>query len=65
MRLLEGQFDKGGLYPFARIFSERPFGYKRYIVVYEDGRQAMYSGLWYKLKDIQEIVEKEIDRTKI
>ena len=50
---------------FARIFSERPFGYKRYIVVYEDGRQAMYSGLWYKLKDIQEIVEKEIDRTKI
>ena len=33
--------------------------------MYEDGRQSMYSGLWYKLKDVQKIVEKEIDRTKI
>jgi len=65
MRILEASHDVGGLYPFARIFSERPYGYKRYIVVYEDGRQSMYSGLWYKLTDIQEIVENEIDRTKI
>ena len=65
MRILEDSYDIGGLYPFARIFSDRPYGYKRYTVVYEDGRQSMYSGLWYKLKDIQKIVEKEIDRTKI
>ena len=65
MRLLEHSYDLGGLYPFARIFSERPYGYKRYIVEYEDGRQSIYSSFWYKLADIQKIVEKEIDRTKI
>ena len=65
MRILEHSYDIGGLYPFARIFSDRPYGYKRYTVMYEDGRQYMYSGLWYKLKDVQKIVEKEIDRTKI
>ena len=64
MRILEDSYDIGGLYPFARIFSDRPYGYKRYTVLYEDGRQSMYSGLWYKLRDIQKIVEKEIDRTK-
>lgn len=61
MRLLECSYDKDGLYLFARIFSDRPYGYKRYTVVYADGRESMYSGLWYKLKDIQKIVEKEID----
>ena len=55
MRLLEQTIGK------ARIFSDRPYGYKRYTVVYEDGRQSMYSGLWYKLTDIQKIVEKEIE----
>ena len=66
MKLLEGAYDVGsGIYPFARIFSERPYGYKRYTVVYEDGRQCMYSGLWYKLADIEKIVEKEIDNRKI
>ena len=66
MRLLEGTYDIGsGIYPFARIFSDRPYGYKRYTVVYADGRQSMYSGLWYKLTDIEEIVEKEIDNRKI
>ena len=65
MRLLESTYDTKAGYPFARIFSERPYGYKRYIVVYQDGRQSMYSSFWYKLSDIQKIVEEEIDRTKI
>ncbi len=61
MRLLESTYDTKAGYPFARIFSERPYGYKRYIVVYTDGRQSMYSGFWYKLSDIQKLVEKQID----
>jgi len=65
MRLLENTYDLKAGYRFARIFSERPYGYKRYIVEYEDGRQSIYSSFWYKLTDIQKIVEKEIDRTKI
>ena len=65
MRLLEHTYDSHAGYPFARIFSERPYGYKRYIVVYQDGRQSMYSSFWYKLSGIQNIVEEEIDRTKI
>jgi len=59
MRLLEASHDA------VRIFSERPFGYKRFIVEYEDGRVSIYSGLWYKLTDIQDIVENEIDNRKI
>ena len=33
-----------------RIFSERPFGYKRYIVEWQDGTLQMFSGIWYSLK---------------
>ncbi len=54
MRLLEESYGD------IRIFSERPYGYKRYIVDYGDGHQTMYSGLWYKLNKVKEIVEKEI-----
>ena len=35
-------------YGDVRIFSERPFGYKRYIVEWNDGTTTMYSGLWLK-----------------
>ena len=57
MRLLEAAFHGG-----TRIFSERPFGYKRYIVEYRNGEVQTYSGVWYKKEQVMEIVEKEIDR---
>ena len=52
MRLLEVSYGD------VRIFSERIFGYKRYIVEYEDKKIEVYSSLWYKLDKIKEIVEK-------
>ena len=57
MRLLEAAYHGG-----TRIFSERPFGYKRYIVESADGTTQIYSGIWYKKEQIMERVEKEIDR---
>jgi hypothetical protein len=54
MRLLEESYGD------IRIFSERPYGYKRYIVEWHDGRTTMYSSLWYKLNKVKELVEKEI-----
>tara|TARA_B100000073_G_scaffold258819_1_gene218723 strand:+ start:624 stop:800 length:177 start_codon:yes stop_codon:yes gene_type:complete len=44
-------------YGDVRIFSERPFGYKRYIVEWNDGHTQVYSGLWYKEEKVKEIVE--------
>ena len=44
-------------YGDCRVFSDRPFGYKRYIVSWNDGTETMYSGLWYKEKRVLEIVE--------
>ena len=44
-------------YGDVRIFSERPFGYKRYIVEWSNGDTTVYSGLWYKEKTVREIVE--------
>lgn len=44
-------------YGDVRIFSERPFGYKRYIVEWNDGTTTMYSGLWYKEETVKQIVE--------
>ena len=52
MRLLEESYGE------VRIFSERIFGYKRYIVEYPDDKTEVYSSLWYKLDKIKEIVEK-------
>tara|TARA_B110000008_G_C16780407_1_gene488422 strand:+ start:146 stop:319 length:174 start_codon:yes stop_codon:yes gene_type:complete len=54
MRLLEENYGD------IRIFSERPFGYKRYIVESKDSTQV-YSGLWYKLDKVKEIVEKDLN----
>ena len=59
MRLLEVSYGD------IRIFSERPYGYKRYIVEWEDGRLQMYSGLWYKLDKVKELVEKNIESRSI
>ena len=46
-------------YGDVRIFSERPFGYKRYIVEWQTHTQ-LYSGLWYSEKRVKELVEKQI-----
>ena len=49
-------------YGDVRIFQERPFGYKRYIVEYKDGRTVMYSSIWYKLEKVKELVEAGLDK---
>jgi hypothetical protein len=56
MRLFEYSY-KG-----IRLFSERPYGYKRYIAVHADGRETMYSGLWYKLDKVKELIQQESDK---
>ena len=54
MRLLEKSYGE------VRIFSDRPFGYKRYIVETPESTQ-IYSSLWYKLDKIKEFVEKDLN----
>ena len=49
------------IYGDAKVFQDRPFGYKRYIVEYKDGRTKMYSSLWYKLDKVKKIVEDSVD----
>jgi hypothetical protein len=41
------------------IYTERPFGYRRYIVEWEDHNE-LFSGLWYKEKDVIEHVERRL-----
>ena len=50
-------------YGDCRVFSDRPFGYKRYHVEWNDGNKQVYSGLWYKEKDVLDIVEQNVPRT--
>tara|TARA_B100000900_G_scaffold314955_1_gene273809 strand:+ start:914 stop:1117 length:204 start_codon:yes stop_codon:yes gene_type:complete len=61
MRLLEHtyQVNNSGLGD-VRIFSDRPFGYKRYHVDWGNGRETMYSGIWYKLSKVKTLVEQEL-----
>ena len=47
-------------YEGVRIFSERPFGYKRYIVEWANGDTQTFSGLWYNEKTVKEIVEDKL-----
>ena len=44
-------------YGDVRIFSESPYGYKRYIVEWSDVTTSIYSGLWYKESKVKQIVE--------
>ena len=44
-------------YGNVRIFSDRPFGYKRYIVEWSDGKTELFSSLCYSEKKVREIVE--------
>lgn len=55
MRLLKENYGD------VRIFQDRPFGYRRYHVVWNDGRETMYSGLWYSYAKVKEIVEGELN----
>ena len=47
-------------YGDIRIFYERPYGYKRYIIEWDNGTTSMLSGLWYKEQQVRELVEKVI-----
>ena len=53
MRVVEESY--GGV----RIFSERPYGYKRYIVEWAE-RTQVYSGLWYSLDKVKQLVEDQL-----
>tara|TARA_B100001093_G_C26680501_1_gene950194 strand:+ start:225 stop:410 length:186 start_codon:yes stop_codon:yes gene_type:complete len=55
MRLLEMNYGD------VRVFSERPFGYKRYIVEWDKGNTSVYSGLWYSKRRVLDLVEDKID----
>lgn len=55
MRLLEANYGD------VRIFSERPYGYKRYIVEWQNGNTTMFSGLWYKKEKIIKLVEEKLN----
>mgnify|MGYP004336946389 FL=1 len=44
-------------YGDVRIFSTRPFGYKRYHVEWANGNTTVYSGLWYTEDKVKQIVE--------
>ena len=56
MRLLVANYGD------CRIFSDRPYGYKRFIVEWSDGSEQIYSGMWYSKEQIIRKVEKELDR---
>jgi hypothetical protein len=49
-------------YGNVRIFKDRPYGYKRWIVEWKDGGTEIYSGIWYKEEQIKRKVEREIDK---
>ncbi len=42
------------------IYIARPYGYKRYIVEWKDGRSQMYSGLWYSKNKVRKLVEEQL-----
>tara|TARA_B100001029_G_scaffold138032_1_gene117167 strand:- start:38 stop:268 length:231 start_codon:yes stop_codon:yes gene_type:complete len=49
-------------YGNVRIFKDRPYGYKRWIVEWKDGGTEIYSGIWYKEEQIKRKVERKIDK---
>lgn len=50
-------------YGGVRIFYDRPYGYRRYHVNWEDGSESMFSGLWYSEKKIKQLVEEKLNDT--
>ena len=57
MRLLEANYGD------VRIFSDRPFGYKRYHVEWSDGKTETFSSLWYSKKKVITLVEDKLNGT--
>ena len=55
MRLLEANYGD------VRILSEGPYGYKRYIVEWQNGATATFSGLWYKKEKVIKLVEEQLN----
>ena len=55
MRVLEDTIGQ------VRIFSDRPYGYKRYHVDWGDGNATVFHGIWYNLKTVQEIVYENVE----
>lgn len=51
MRLLVANYGD------VQIWSDRPFGYKRFHVEWNDGSKQVYSSLWYSKDKVIEIVE--------
>ena len=50
-------------YGDVQIYSDRPFGYKRYHVEWKhDGSSQMYSSIWYKKEKVIQIVEDTLAR---
>ena len=57
MRLLEVSYGD------VRIFSERTFGYKRYIVEWKDHTESV-RGVWQKLDKVKELVEARLNENE-
>ena len=51
-------------YGDARIFQDRPFGYRRYHVEWKDGRRTMYSGLWYSKNKVKIEITPQCERER-
>tara|TARA_X000001036_G_scaffold216166_1_gene202359 strand:+ start:207 stop:386 length:180 start_codon:yes stop_codon:yes gene_type:complete len=52
-------------YGDVRIFTERPYGYKRYRVEWSDNTTSIFHGIWYNEKTIREIVEAKLENDTI
>ena len=52
-------------YGDIRILYERPFGYRRYVIEWDNGTTSFLSGLWYKEQQVKEMVEKVIQSRDI
>jgi hypothetical protein len=57
MRLLEENYGD------VRIFSERPYGYKRFVVEWQDHTEV-FSSLWYSLEYVKERVEARLNENE-
>jgi len=57
MRVLEANYGD------VRIFSDRPFGYKRFHVEWSDGTLETFSSLWYSKAKVIKLVEEKLNDT--
>ena len=55
MRVLEANYGD------VRIFSDRPFGYKRFHVEWSDGTLETFSSLWYSKARVIKLVEEKLN----